>query len=71
MTTEDKPLCAAILFHETRVDPAEYCDEEAVEGSEYCEDHGGEEEEPWERDTYKERLEDSFMYSATEHSDLL
>jgi hypothetical protein len=38
--------CEAIVIRETRQDPAEYCEEEAVDGSEFCENHG-------ERDDYE------------------
>jgi len=31
--------CQALLFAETRVDPAEFCDNEALPDSDYCEDH--------------------------------
>ena len=33
--------CQAILFHETRVEPAEYCGEDVEEDTEFCEDHRG------------------------------
>lgn len=32
-------LCEAQLYPETRVDPAEYCDDDAAPHSDYCERH--------------------------------
>lgn len=31
--------CEAVLFPATRVDPAEYCENEAEDGRDYCAEH--------------------------------
>lgn len=36
---KENELCAAQLYPETRIDPAEHCDDDAVPGSDYCERH--------------------------------
>ena len=66
-----KELCHAVIAHATLIDPIDYCDEEAEEGSDYCALHAAADEEPYERDDYKERLEDSMGYWDDEHSDSL
>lgn len=35
----DTKYCDALLFAGNRIDPPEYCDEEAVDGTDYCEKH--------------------------------
>ncbi len=50
-TTEPR-WCEAQIFAATRIDPAEYCDEEAREGSDYCDLHAGYDDEPDYGDPY-------------------
>jgi hypothetical protein len=38
-TTTDLRICEAILYRQTRINPAEYCDNAAEDGSDYCTDH--------------------------------
>jgi hypothetical protein len=49
VTTEIR-YCAAVVIRETRVDPAEYCEEEAEEGSDYCAKHDPDNEREYEPD---------------------
>lgn len=47
---EDEPApevryCSAVVIRETRVDPAEYCEEEAEPDSEFCARHGEQDDE--------------------------
>jgi hypothetical protein len=42
--------CNAVVIRETRVDPAELCEEEAEEGSDYCARHDPENEPEPDRD---------------------
>ena len=37
--TENIRYCEAEIFAATRIDPAEYCENEAEEGRDYCEFH--------------------------------
>lgn len=37
--TENIRYCEAEVFPATRIDPAEYCENEAEEGRDYCEFH--------------------------------
>ena len=39
MTTTTTRYCEAVVIRETRQDPAEYCENEALEDSDYCEGH--------------------------------
>jgi hypothetical protein len=39
VTPPEPRYCEAVLIRETRIDPAEYCEEEAEEDSEFCAKH--------------------------------
>lgn len=39
MSTPEPVYCNAVVFAGNRIDPPEFCDEEAEPGTEYCERH--------------------------------